>query len=96
MTKRVAGYKRVSTTLESQETSMVAQEDLFIKTIVDRGWTLVEIYSDSLTATKGNRPGFEKMVLDAKENKFDVIIAKELSRLARNIGTSADFKKIIT
>jgi len=95
MTKRVAGYKRVSTTLESQETSMVAQEDLFIKTIVDRGWTLVEIYSDSLTATKGNRPGFEKMVRDAKEKKFDVIIAKELSRLARNIGTSADFKKII-
>lgn len=95
MTKRVAGYKRVSTTLESQETSMVAQEDLFIKTIVDRGWTLVEIYSDSLTATKGNRPGFEKMVRDAQRGHFDVIIAKELSRLARNIGTSADFKKII-
>lgn len=35
------------------------------------------------------------MVRDAKNKKFDIILAKELSRLARNIGTSTDFKEII-
>lgn len=92
---KAAIYVRVSTELEVQASSLVAQEDLFIKYIIDRGWTLAKVYSDSLTATKGNRPGFEQMVKDAKDKKFDIILAKEQSRLARNIGTSADFRKIV-
>ncbi|MCH4891399.1 DUF4368 domain-containing protein [Acidaminobacter sp. JC074] len=92
---KAAIYVRVSTELEVQASSLVAQEDLFIKYIIDRGWTLAKVYSDSITATKGNRSGFEQMVKDAKEKKFDIILAKEQSRLARNIGTSADFRKIV-
>lgn len=92
---KAAIYVRVSTELEVQASSLVAQEDLFIKYIIDRGWTLAKVYSDSLTATKGNRSGFEQMVKDAKNKKFDIILAKEQSRLARNIGTSAEFRKIV-
>lgn len=92
---KAAIYVRVSTELEVQASSLVAQEELFIKYIIDHGYTLFKVYSDSLTATKGNRLGFEQMVRDAKEKKIDIILAKELSGLARNIGTSADFKKIV-
>jgi hypothetical protein len=34
---KVAIYKRVSTNLEIQESSLIAQEELFIKYSVDRG-----------------------------------------------------------
>lgn len=92
---KAAIYVRVSTELEVQASSLVAQEDLLIKYIVDRGWILLKVYSDSLNATKGNRSGFNQMVRDAKDKKFDIILAKEQFRLARNIGTSADFRKIV-
>jgi DNA invertase Pin-like site-specific DNA recombinase len=35
------------------------------------------------------------MLEDANENKFDIILAKELSRLVRNIGLSEDLKKVV-
>ncbi len=85
---KAAIYVRVSIELEVQASSLVAQEELFIKYIIDNGFTLFKVYSDSLTVTKGNRPGFERMIRDAKEKKFDIILAKEVSRFARNIGTS--------
>lgn len=35
------------------------------------------------------------MAEDAKARKFDVVLVKELSRLARNIGISHEFKQVI-
>jgi DNA invertase Pin-like site-specific DNA recombinase len=68
---------------------------MFIKYISAKGWTLYEIYKDVDSGTHGKRPGFIEMVEDAKAGKFDVVLAKELSRLARNIGISHEFKQVI-
>ncbi|MBI9011783.1 MAG: recombinase family protein [Clostridiales bacterium] len=93
---KAAIYVRVSTELEAQTSSLVAQEELFIKYIIDKGWTLFKVYKESLSATKSeSRPKFNELLQDVKDGKVDVILAKELSRLARNIGVSAEFKKIV-
>ena len=86
---------RVSTDREIQAKSLESQESMLIRYISDHGWTLHEIYTDRITGTHDIRPGFRKLVEDAKAKKFDVIIAKELSRLVRNIALSEELKKII-
>lgn len=90
-----AVYVRISTELEQQKMSLEHQEAMFIKHIIDQGWTLYKVYRDIDTGTHGKRPGFIQMLEDAKENKFDIILAKELSRLVRNIGLSEDFKRVV-
>ncbi len=90
-----AVYVRISTEMEQQKMSLEHQESMFIKHIVDQGWTLFKVYKDVDTGTHGKRPGFIQMLEDAKENKFDIILAKELSRLVRNIGLSEEFKRTV-
>jgi DNA invertase Pin-like site-specific DNA recombinase len=68
---------------------------MFIKYISAKGWTLYKIYKDVDSGTHGKRSGFIEMVEDAKAGKFDVVLAKELSRPARNIGISHEFKQVI-
>ncbi len=85
---KCAVMTRVSTTKEVQAMSLEHQESMLIKYIIDHGWTLHEVYTDKMTGTHDMRPGFKKLIEDAKAKKFDVIIAKELSRLVRNIALS--------
>lgn len=90
-----AVYVKISTELEQQKMSLEHQESRFVKHIVDQGWTLFKVYKDIDTGTHGKRPGFIQMLEDAKDNKFDIILAKELSRLVRNIGLSEEFKRTV-
>ena len=81
---RCAIYARVSTEMDSQKTSIDNQIDLFRKYAAQNNWEIVEIYTDKKSGTKGNRPGLTALIEDGKAGKFDLILAKELSRLARN------------
>lgn len=85
--RRVAGYARVSTELEEQQTSYAAQMDYYSSYIQSRDdWEFAGMYSDegiSATNTK-HREGFNQMVEDALEGKIDLIITKSVSRFARN------------
>nr|WP_288867938.1 recombinase family protein [uncultured Blautia sp.] len=85
--RRVAGYARVSTDMEDQQTSYAAQCDYYTSYIQSReDWEFVGLYSDegiSATSTR-HREGFNKMVEDALEGKIDLIITKSVSRFARN------------
>lgn len=92
---KVAIYIRVSTKNIEQESSLQNQKDMFIKHIATKGWTLYKIYKDIDSGTHAKRPGFNELVEDAKAGKFDAVLAKELSRLARNIGISHEFKQVI-
>ncbi|MGF7146279.1 putative site-specific integrase-resolvase [Anaerotaenia torta] len=75
--RRVAGYARVSTELEEQQTSYEAQMDYYSNYIQSRDdWVFVGMYSDegiSATST-ARREGFKQMVEDALEGKIDLII----------------------
>jgi site-specific DNA recombinase len=77
-------YARVSTEMETQRTSIDNQIDLFRNYAAQNNWEIVEIYTDKQSGTKENRPGLKKLIEDGKSGLYDVILAKELSRLARN------------
>ena len=72
---------------EEQESSIKIQMETYQQIIEEHpDWELAEIYADpgatGLMASK--RPGFLRMIEDAKEGKIDIILAKSISRFARN------------
>ncbi|WP_161879099.1 recombinase family protein [Alkalibacterium sp. MB6] len=84
---RVAAYARVSTLEEDQQSSYRLQVSYFEEYINRKpDWELYRVYSDEgVTGTNTRyRTGFNEMIKDAKEGKFDYIITKSISRFARN------------
>jgi DNA invertase Pin-like site-specific DNA recombinase len=85
--RRAAGYARVSTDHEEQQTSYAAQVDYYTSYIKGReDWEFVSVYTDegiSATST-AKREGFNRMVQDALDGKLDLIVTKSVSRFARN------------
>ena len=85
--RRVCGYARVSTDNEEQLGSYEAQMNYYGKFIREHeGWEFVGLYSDEgITGTSiRKRKGFQKMIADAMDGKFDLIVTKSISRFARN------------
>ena len=91
---RCAIYARVSTEMDGQKSSIENQIDLFKKYTEELRWEITHIYTDNKSGTKRNRPGFKQLIEDGKEKKYDVILAKELSRLARNGRLSYELRDI--
>ena len=96
--KRVAGYARVSTDDEEQQTSYEAQVDYYTRYIQSKDeWTFVEVYTDegiSATNTK-KREGFNRMIRDALAGRIDLIVTKSVSRFARNtVDTLTTIRKL--
>lgn len=84
----VAGYCRVSTDKEDQANSFAAQKDFFKNYIGKQsGWQLYDIYADEgITGTTTcKRTQFNRMLNEAREGKFQMILTKEISRFSRNI-----------
>jgi len=86
MSERVCGYCRVSTALDSQKESADNQIELATERIKNTpGWEFAGIYSDpEFSGTNEDRPGFQRMMSDARRHKFDRILCKSISRFARN------------
>lgn len=84
----VAGYCRVSTDKDDQANSFETQKAYFREYIqCNPDWELYEVYADegiTGTSTK-KRTQFNRMMNDAYEGKFQLIITKEVSRFSRNI-----------
>lgn len=96
--KRVAAYCRVSKNIELQQTSLETQIDSYQRTIAERvDWQLVEIYFDrGITGTcASKRPGFMKMIEDCKAGKIDLILAKSISRFARNTVDMLEYTRML-
>ena len=85
--KKVCGYARVSTDSDEQLTSYKSQIKHYTSLIKsNQNWIFVGMYADegiSGTQVK-NRKQFKKMIEDAMNGKIDMIIAKSISRFARN------------
>ena len=93
---RVTYYARVSSESDEQLNSLENQiryyEDLIRK---NRAWTFVPGYIDeglSGISTK-KRENFNRMVEEAAEDRFDLVITKEISRFARNTLDSIRFTR---
>jgi len=84
---RVTSYSRVSTDHVEQKSSLINQQEYFDEMVKkNRNWTYINGYVDEgISGTSDwKRNNFMRMIHDAKDNKFDLIITKEISRFSRN------------
>lgn len=84
----VAAYCRVSTESEDQANSFESQCRFFREYITNHpDWTLSDLYADEgITGTSiRKRREFQRMLADAHNGKFSLLITKEVSRFSRNI-----------
>lgn len=86
---KVCAYARVSTDSPEQEGSLENQEQHYREMITANPmYEFAGIYSDQgISGYKEARPGFQKMMEDARAGKIDLIITKSISRFARNTVT---------
>jgi len=82
---KVATYVRVSTVFEEQDSSLINQEEGLIDYIRKNGWVLYATYSERQSSFK-TRDEFKRLVKDAKNKKFNIILVKSLSRFGRSVG----------
>lgn len=84
---QAAAYARVSTEHDDQMNSLASQKLYFTNFICSQpGMKLSEVYYDEgISGTQTNkRAGFNQMIEDALQGKFNLILTKEVSRFARN------------
>lgn len=82
--KRAALYLRVSTREQSTAMQRTALEDVAARA----GWQIVAVYEDAgVSGAKGRdqRPEFDRMLKDATQRRFDVVMAWAIDRLGRSL-----------
>lgn len=83
---RLAAYCRVSTEKEEQMDSLAHQKEFFLEYAGKYGHELVRLYADegiSGTSLK-KRVQFQQMMHDAQQGLFEMVVVKDISRMARN------------
>lgn len=86
--KRIAIYIRVSTLDKAREGySLEAQEKTLRKWCNDRKCEVFDLYADRGISGKDieHRPDMNRLLKDAKEGKFDIILFWALSRFTRSV-----------
>ena len=81
---RAVIYARYSTDLQ-REASIEDQVRICGKRISQEGWQLTATYSDAASSGASRlRPGYQKLLEDARNGVFDVVVAEALDRLSRD------------
>ena len=76
--------KQISGKQESE--SIQNQKSLLIKYAVERGYDIYNIYTDEdYSGADRDRPAFNRLIQDASEHKFDIVLAKSQSRFTRDM-----------
>ena len=79
--KRAALYLRVSTLDQHPETQLYDLRQMASQ----RGWQIVEEYTDRVSGAKARRPGLDRLISDASRGRFDVVLVWASDRLARSV-----------
>lgn len=79
--KRAVLYMRVSTVDQHPETQMYDLRQL----ATQRGYEIVNEYTDTISGAKAKRPGLDQMMADAHRGKFDVVLVWAFDRVARSV-----------
>jgi DNA invertase Pin-like site-specific DNA recombinase len=79
--KRAALYMRVSTLDQHPETQMYDLRGL----AAQRGFEIVQEYTDRISGAKARRPGLDQMMHDARQRQFDVVLVWAGDRIARSV-----------
>ena len=79
--KRAALYMRVSTVDQHPETQLHDLRGL----AAQRGFEVVNEYTDKISGAKAKRPGLDQLLADARRGKFDVVMVWAFDRMARSV-----------
>ncbi len=78
---RAAIYARVSTT-DQDNSLQIAELTEYVRR---RGWQLASVYQDTLSGCRGDRPGLDRLMQDARLRRFDVVVVWKLDRFGRSL-----------
>jgi DNA invertase Pin-like site-specific DNA recombinase len=78
--KRTALYMRVSTLDQHPETQLYDLRQM----AAQRGFEIVQEYTDRICGAKARRPGLDAMMADGRRGKFDVVLVWASDRIARS------------
>lgn len=82
---KVALYARVSTEEQKENFSLAAQIELLRKHAADNGYEIFDEYVDGgYSGTSFERPRFQKLMDDAKQNRFSLILVYKIDRFFRS------------
>jgi DNA invertase Pin-like site-specific DNA recombinase len=79
--KRAALYMRVSTLDQHPETQLYDLHEMARQ----RGYQIVEEFTDRISGAKARRPGLDSMMRDARRGRFDVVLVWASDRIARSV-----------
>src|SRR5882672_5808196 len=93
---KVAIYARYSS--DNQRDASIADQVRVCRTFAERqGWTIAEEYSDhAVSGATLLRPGFQALMRDALNRRFDVVLAESLDRFSRDQEDTAGLFKRLT
>jgi DNA invertase Pin-like site-specific DNA recombinase len=91
--KRGAVYIRESTREQDKGFSPEKQRDAAYDYAKKNNIKVVGVYKDLMSGTTAERPQFQRMLADALQKKFDVVIVYHTSRFARNRVDASSLKK---
>ncbi|HHK73738.1 MAG TPA: recombinase family protein, partial [Rhizobiales bacterium] len=90
---RAVIYARYSSDLQT-DASIEDQTRLCRKLAEQNGWQVSKVYSDAaMSGASHLRPGYQKILEDARARAFDVVIAEGLDRISRDQEHIAAFYK---
>jgi len=79
--KRAALYLRVSTLDQHPETQLYDLRQM----AQQRGYQIVEEYTDRVSGARVKRPGLDQMMRDARHGRFEVLLVWASDRIARSV-----------
>ncbi len=79
--KRAIIYMRVSSVDQHPETQLYDLRQM----AAQRGYEVVQKYTDRISGVKARRPGLSQMMADARRGKFDVVLVWASDRIARSV-----------
>lgn len=81
---------------KKESNSITNQRAILTEYAKNQGFDIVAEYiDDGVSGANFHRPGFKKMLEDAKDKRFQIIIVKDLSRLGRDhIGAGEHLERI--
>lgn len=72
--------------------SIQNQRALLLEYAQRRGWAVYDIYADEdYSGLREDRPAFQRLLADAEQKKFSIILCKTQSRFTRNAGTAEKY-----
>jgi DNA invertase Pin-like site-specific DNA recombinase len=79
--KRAVIYMRVSSVDQHPETQLLDLRQM----AAQRGYQIVQEYTDRISGVKARRPGLDQMMADARRGRFDVVLVWASDRIARSV-----------